>query len=352
MKEIGNKLRQARTNKNLTIQDVATAIKVNVKTLESIEEGNLDNLPAKPFLRGFVQAYAKYLGLDVDDIMAQFLELQGSTRPRPMTTEELSQVEQSNHEEIQKRVDLYKKIAYVVVAILALSLIYSIQRIVRRYEAESQSAKMQKEAVLSQMNPSEPPVPAQEKPQESPSSTPSPETDNKKDSAPTTKELPKENLSNKPDVKKEDVSPTKLQTPPSQEIKKEEPKTEPVAAKTAAPEIKKDPVPLKESPKETPTNKTDTKKEEPKKEEGSPATGKTHPQEVIMEALDNVEIRYSKDGEKEKSIRLKPEQVFILKATSQLTLQISDGGAVNLSHNGKDKGVPGSLGKPTKISYP
>lgn len=73
---------------------------------------------------------------------------------------------------------------------------------------------------------------------------------------------------------------------------------------------------------------------------------------MIIEALDNVEIRYSKDGEKEKTIKLKPEQFLTIKAGSKINLNVSDSGAINIIHNGRDKGVPGSLGQPTKISYP
>ena len=76
------------------------------------------------------------------------------------------------------------------------------------------------------------------------------------------------------------------------------------------------------------------------------------PQEVIIEALDSVEVTVQVDGEPAKILKLTPESIHTIKAKSQIELQIADGGMVNLIHNGHEKGVPGVLGKPVKIKFP
>jgi curved DNA-binding protein CbpA len=60
----GSALRAAREACGVSLQQIATASKVGVRTLESIETERLDILPAPVYLRGFVQEYARALGLD------------------------------------------------------------------------------------------------------------------------------------------------------------------------------------------------------------------------------------------------------------------------------------------------
>lgn len=60
----GSALRAAREACGVSLQQIASASKVGVRTLESIEKERLDILPAPVYLRGFVQEYARALGLD------------------------------------------------------------------------------------------------------------------------------------------------------------------------------------------------------------------------------------------------------------------------------------------------
>jgi hypothetical protein len=78
----------------------------------------------------------------------------------------------------------------------------------------------------------------------------------------------------------------------------------------------------------------------------------SNPQEVIIEALDAVDITIQIDGGESKTISLKPETVQTLKGKFSIELNIKDGGMVNVIHNGQDRGVPGDLGKPAHLKYP
>jgi len=61
----GNRLKQARINQNLTLDDVAAELFILTRHLEAIEA-------EAAFARGFVINYAKYLGLDPDQIVDSF----------------------------------------------------------------------------------------------------------------------------------------------------------------------------------------------------------------------------------------------------------------------------------------
>jgi cytoskeleton protein RodZ len=84
----------------------------------------------------------------------------------------------------------------------------------------------------------------------------------------------------------------------------------------------------------------------------SPSPLAVKPVEVIVEALSKVDIKFSFDGEKWDSLSLQPDQLHTFKSKIGLKLEISDGGAVSLIVNGRERGVPGSIGKPIKLSYP
>jgi len=57
-------LRTGRTQKNLSLEDVARITKIQPRILEKLETGNLEGLPADVFVKGFVRSFAKCCGLD------------------------------------------------------------------------------------------------------------------------------------------------------------------------------------------------------------------------------------------------------------------------------------------------
>jgi cytoskeleton protein RodZ len=143
-------------------------------------------------------------------------------------------------------------------------------------------------------------------------------------------------------------APVAAATPPTDATKVETPKTE--VAKVEPPKIEAaKPEPAKVEPPKTEAPKTEVaKKETPKTDAPKPAV----PQEVILEALDKVEVSIRIDGESSKKLTLNPESVHTIKAKSSIEIEVSDGGMVNVIHNGRERGVPGDLGKSAKLKYP
>src|SRR6516162_9457885 len=69
---LGEFLRTEREKRHITIEQVASATKINIKLLHALECDNFDALPAKPFVRGFVTSYTRYVGLDYREVLARF----------------------------------------------------------------------------------------------------------------------------------------------------------------------------------------------------------------------------------------------------------------------------------------
>ncbi len=69
---IGEFLRIEREKRRITLEQVASTTKINVKLLQALEAEHFEELPARPFIRGFVVSYAKFIGLDPNDVLTRF----------------------------------------------------------------------------------------------------------------------------------------------------------------------------------------------------------------------------------------------------------------------------------------
>jgi len=70
--EIGGILRSARETRNITIETIATTLKIRGRYLMALEEGSITEFPSLTYLMGYLKTYADYLGLNSIAIIAQF----------------------------------------------------------------------------------------------------------------------------------------------------------------------------------------------------------------------------------------------------------------------------------------
>jgi hypothetical protein len=75
--EIGASLREARLRQQLDLRDAEAATKIRTKYLKALEDEQFDLLPAQTYVRGFLRAYAEFLGLDgqlyVDEFNSRYV---------------------------------------------------------------------------------------------------------------------------------------------------------------------------------------------------------------------------------------------------------------------------------------
>src|ERR1700740_1254200 len=68
----GEELRREREIRGISLKEIADATKVSKRFLEAIERNDHRTLPAPVFTRGFVREYARYLGLNCDEIVNRY----------------------------------------------------------------------------------------------------------------------------------------------------------------------------------------------------------------------------------------------------------------------------------------
>ena len=75
LQQLGQKIREARIAKNLSLESVSGHLHIAVKILEAIEEGVPEKGPTPVFMRGLVRTYCQYLGIDKTDIVDKIEQL-------------------------------------------------------------------------------------------------------------------------------------------------------------------------------------------------------------------------------------------------------------------------------------
>ena len=358
MKRTGEILKNERESRGLSLHEIGLSLKINSKILRAIEDGDAAHLPAKTFLRGFVQSYAAYLKLNVDDVLKVFTDEMGTTRPHtsiqelhPETTKVAIQEKITvsvptalkTKDTVSKKVkktsleesSTTKGLIFSLLGVILAGLILVTMKVIDRYQREAQVTAVDVKPIEEEQAPLKGKV-FEEKISIAPVETASSEDTISSSTghsaislapelAPTAKSpsvaasvvIPKEVLPIKPTIL----------PPPS------------VPVVAVAPVVPK--------PTEAPKPVSVPRAEAPK-----PTEEKTiKPLELIVEALDSVEIEYTSGSGKVEKIKLEPEQIHTFKSKAGLKLNINNGGAVNMILNGKDLGVPGDLGKSIKLTY-
>ena len=72
MSSIGNILRTERETQGRTLTEVSKAVYIKTKYLSALEEENFAAIPGEVYVKGFIRAYASYLGMDGEELVAQY----------------------------------------------------------------------------------------------------------------------------------------------------------------------------------------------------------------------------------------------------------------------------------------
>jgi cytoskeleton protein RodZ len=72
MGAFGNKLRREREMRGVTLGEISESTKISKRWLQALEEEQFDVLPGGVFNRGFVRSYARFLGIDEDQAVADY----------------------------------------------------------------------------------------------------------------------------------------------------------------------------------------------------------------------------------------------------------------------------------------
>ena len=75
MTSLGEQLRAARRVKGKSLEDISNDTNISKRYLEALEENNYDIFPSQVYVKGFLSAYAKCVGLDTEAVVEQYNKL-------------------------------------------------------------------------------------------------------------------------------------------------------------------------------------------------------------------------------------------------------------------------------------
>jgi cytoskeleton protein RodZ len=93
MGSFGERLQREREMRGITLEEIADSTKIGTRSLRALEEEDFGKLPGGIFNKGFVRAYARYLGIDEEQAVTDFLAAAGDAEPplpNPSPTEKLT----------------------------------------------------------------------------------------------------------------------------------------------------------------------------------------------------------------------------------------------------------------------
>jgi cytoskeleton protein RodZ len=73
MPAFGENLQREREMRGVSLEEISSATKISMRFLRAIEEEDFAKLPGGIFARSFIRSYARYLGLDEERVMAEYL---------------------------------------------------------------------------------------------------------------------------------------------------------------------------------------------------------------------------------------------------------------------------------------
>jgi transcriptional regulator with XRE-family HTH domain len=97
MMAFGDQLKEAREAQGVSLEAVAEATRIIPRHLAALERSDLEGLPRGPFGRGYVRAYAEFLGIDPQPVLEAYHSQErqhglGPSATQRRTVEELSQL--------------------------------------------------------------------------------------------------------------------------------------------------------------------------------------------------------------------------------------------------------------------
>ncbi len=94
----GGALRSARENQGLTVQDIASRLRLSPKQIEAIEADNFSALPEPTIVRGFIRNYAKLLKINMEPLLDAYSVLAPNSVPHEFTVKPTSRMKVTRYD--------------------------------------------------------------------------------------------------------------------------------------------------------------------------------------------------------------------------------------------------------------
>src|SRR5690242_7249589 len=77
MSSFGADLKREREAKGISLKEISDRTKIGVRLLKALEDEQLEQLPGGIFDKSFLRQYARFLGLDEEHLLDEYLKVTG-----------------------------------------------------------------------------------------------------------------------------------------------------------------------------------------------------------------------------------------------------------------------------------
>src|SRR5579859_29818 len=140
MGAFGDRLRREREMRGITLDEITESTKISRRHLEALERDHFDQLPGGVFNKGFVRAYARFLGIDEDQAVADY-SLASNEQPEPEDKFPLEIHQEPNRDLNPRRSQL--PLAFAIAALVGVLVGYAFWVKSRPHTNESAAASTQ-----------------------------------------------------------------------------------------------------------------------------------------------------------------------------------------------------------------
>ena len=120
----GTWLRRQRELREISLREIADVTKISIRYLEALEKDRFDVLPAPVFARGFLREYARFVGLNPDEVVNSYISAQKTIEP----DEEITKPVRRRRTRPDRSSTILLVIAVVVVLAVVAGIAYYVER--------------------------------------------------------------------------------------------------------------------------------------------------------------------------------------------------------------------------------
>ncbi|MFM9905420.1 MAG: helix-turn-helix domain-containing protein [Pyrinomonadaceae bacterium] len=121
---LGEKLRKVREERGISLSEVAEQTRISTQYLESIENDDYRSLPGGIFNKGFVKSFAKYVGLEEQEALADYSALLAATNTTDEPTLKLYKPEVLTDERTGSSMIPTAIVAVIILALMTTGILF------------------------------------------------------------------------------------------------------------------------------------------------------------------------------------------------------------------------------------
>ncbi|OBA08614.1 hypothetical protein A9D36_05720 [Bacillus subtilis] len=151
MTELGIRLKEAREEKALSLDDLQAATKIQKRYLTALEEGNYDIIPGKFYVRAFIKQYAEAVGLDADQLFEEHKKDIPNTYHDDVS-EKISgmNIQKEMPKPASKALELLPTILVILGVIVVIAIVYAIIQFANHKNSDDNNAASEKSITQSE----------------------------------------------------------------------------------------------------------------------------------------------------------------------------------------------------------